>query len=75
MAGITADANILINQARLHAQRYAFNYQEPQPVEQLVQSLCDEKQAYTQYGGLRPFGRHQLGRAPPVRAPGAAEDA
>lgn len=34
VAGITADANILINQARLHAQRYRFNYQEPQPVEQ-----------------------------------------
>jgi len=56
VAGITADANILINQARLHAQRYRFSFQEPQPVEQLVQSVCDEKQAYTQYGGLRPFG-------------------
>eukprot|EP00964_Phaeocystis_antarctica_P151419 scaffold119022_cov57-Phaeocystis_antarctica.AAC.2 len=56
VAGITADANILINQARLHAQRYMFSYQEPQPVEQLVQRLCDEKQLYTQYGGLRPFG-------------------
>lgn len=44
VAGITADANILINQARLHAQRYMFSYQEPQPVEQLVQRLCDEKQ-------------------------------
>ena len=53
VAGITADASILINQARLHAQRYRFSFQEPQPVEQLVQSLCDEKQAYTQYGGLR----------------------
>lgn len=26
------------------------------PVEQLVRSICDYKQAYTQYGGLRPFG-------------------
>jgi len=60
VAGITADANILINQARLHAQRYRFQYQEEQPVEQLVQSLCDEKQAYTQYGGLRPFGVSML---------------
>ena len=60
VAGITADANILVNQARLHAQRYRFAYQEPQPVEQLVQSLCDEKQAYTQYGGLRPFGVSML---------------
>jgi len=60
VAGITADANILINQARLHAQRYRFAFQEPQPVEQLVQTLCDEKQAYTQYGGLRPFGVSML---------------
>lgn len=56
VAGITADANILINTARLAAQRYRFAYQEPIPVEQLVQSLCDTKQGYTQYGGLRPFG-------------------
>jgi len=60
VAGITADANILINQARLHAQRYRFNYQEAQPVELLVQQLADEKQAYTQYGGLRPFGVSML---------------
>merc|ERR1712078_960377 len=30
--------------------------QMPMPVEQLVQSICDRKQVYTQYGGLRPFG-------------------
>eukprot|EP00897_Mesotaenium_endlicherianum_P005766 jgi/Mesen1/5217/ME000258S04306 len=56
VAGITADANILINTARLAAQRFMFAYQEPMPVEQLVQSLCDTKQGYTQFGGLRPFG-------------------
>lgn len=56
VAGITADANILINYARQAAQRYTLTYQEPMPVEQLVQSLCDTKQGYTQYGGLRPFG-------------------
>jgi len=56
VAGITADANILVNNARLQAQRYLYAYQEPIPVEQLVQQLCDLKQGYTQYGGLRPFG-------------------
>jgi 20S proteasome subunit alpha 3 len=56
VAGIMADANILINTARLQAQRYTLAYQEPMPVEQLVQSLCDTKQGYTQFGGLRPFG-------------------
>lgn len=56
VAGITADANILINYARLEAQRYTYTYNEPIPVEYLVQILCDMKQGYTQYGGLRPFG-------------------
>lgn len=56
VAGIMSDANILINAARVHAQRYAFSYKEPVPVEQLVQSLCDTMQGYTQFGGLRPFG-------------------
>lgn len=41
---------------RLGAQRYAMSYSEPVPVEQLVQTLCDQKQGYTQFGGLRPFG-------------------
>ncbi|KAI3964171.1 hypothetical protein MKW92_004199 [Papaver armeniacum] len=56
VAGIMSDANILINTGRVAAQRYTFSYQEPMPVEQLVQSLCDTKQGYTQFGGLRPFG-------------------
>jgi len=56
VAGINSDANILINSSRLAAQRFAMTYSEPVPVEQLVQNLCDQKQGYTQYGGLRPFG-------------------
>lgn len=56
VAGLTSDANILINYARLAAQRYKYTYDEEQPVEQLVQLLCDYKHGYTQYGGLRPFG-------------------
>ena len=56
VAGIMSDANILINTARVQAQRYTYAFQEPMPVEQLVQSLCDTKQGYTQFGGLRPFG-------------------
>ncbi|CAG8726498.1 2086_t:CDS:2, partial [Acaulospora morrowiae] len=54
--GITADANILISYARQAAQQYLLTYNEDIPVEQLVQRLCDLKQGYTQYGGLRPFG-------------------
>lgn len=56
VAGITSDANVLTNELRIIAQRYMIQYQEPIPVEQLVINLCDIKQAYTQFGGLRPFG-------------------
>ncbi|CAG8697267.1 5118_t:CDS:2, partial [Dentiscutata erythropus] len=56
VAGITADANFLINYSRRAAQEYLYTYGEDIPVEQLVQRLCDLKQGYTQYGGLRPFG-------------------
>lgn len=56
VAGLTADANILINEARLRAGRYQYQFQEPIPVEQLVEYVCNYKQFYTQRGGLRPFG-------------------
>lgn len=56
VAGLSADANILIDQARLRAGRYQYQYQEPIPIEQLVEYVCNYKQYYTQRGGLRPFG-------------------
>lgn len=56
VAGITSDANVLTNELRLIAQRYLLQYQEPIPCEQMVSTLCDLKQAYTQFGGKRPFG-------------------
>lgn len=56
VAGVTADANILIHRLRVVAQQYTYAYSAPIPVEQLIVSACDTKQAYTQFGGLRPFG-------------------
>jgi len=56
VAGITSDANVLTNELRLIGQRYLIQYGESIPCEQLVSWLCDVKQAYTQYGGKRPFG-------------------
>ncbi|AJS02889.1 BMC_2a_G0023180.mRNA.1.CDS.1 [Saccharomyces cerevisiae] len=56
VAGLTADAEILINTARIHAQNYLKTYNEDIPVEILVRRLSDIKQGYTQHGGLRPFG-------------------
>ncbi|KAK7080445.1 Proteasome subunit alpha type-4 [Halocaridina rubra] len=56
VAGITSDANVLTNELRAIAQRHTLQFGEPIPCEQLVMRLCDIKQAYTQYGGKRPFG-------------------
>jgi len=56
LAGITSDANSLVNFARNSAQQHLFQYDEDIPVEVLVKRLCDMKQGYTQFGGLRPFG-------------------
>ena len=50
-AGITSDANILINYCRVSSQQYLFRYDEPVPMENLLMTLCDTKQGYTQYGG------------------------
>jgi 20S proteasome subunit alpha 3 len=51
VAGITSDANSLVNYARTAAQKHLFTYDEEIPVEMLAQRLCDLKQGYTQYGG------------------------
>jgi len=51
VAGMTADANILVNTARIYAQQYLHRYDENIPCEQLVKRLCDLKQGYTQTGG------------------------
>ncbi|KAF7315660.1 Proteasome subunit alpha type [Mycena indigotica] len=56
LAGWTADANSLVNFARNAAQQHLLAYDEDIPVELLAQRLCDMKQGYTQFGGLRPFG-------------------
>ncbi len=51
VAGLTADANSLVNFARTAAQKHLLMYNEDIPVELLTQRLCDMKQGYTQFGG------------------------
>ena len=43
-----------IHQYSTHS--FLFKYQQPIPLEQSVKGVCNYKQGYTQYGGLRPFG-------------------
>lgn len=56
IAGLTSDANVLLDYSRDVCQNYTLAYGVPMPVEQLVHRLCDYKQWYTQHGSLRPFG-------------------
>lgn len=56
IAGLTSDANILLQNARKDAQDYLYKYGQPKPVEELVEYICRVKHSYTQVGGLRPFG-------------------
>jgi 20S proteasome subunit alpha 3 len=56
VAGVTSDANLLIDLLRNRAQEYRLSFNEPIPVEQLALLLANLKQSYTQFGGLRPFG-------------------
>ena len=55
-SGLVADARILVDQARVIAQISKITYDEEMGVEALVKRVCDYKQNYTQYGGVRPFG-------------------
>ncbi|WEU39739.1 MAG: archaeal proteasome endopeptidase complex subunit alpha [Candidatus Odinarchaeum yellowstonii] len=56
IAGLTADARILINQARIEAQINRLSYDEIISIETLTKKICDLKQLYTQHAGVRPFG-------------------
>ena len=55
-AGMGGDGRVLIDYARLVAVRHRLLYGEPATIELLAKAIADIKQAYTQHGGVRPFG-------------------
>jgi proteasome alpha subunit len=55
-SGIMSDARILIEKAQVMAQQHRVTYDEPMEPYSLVKEVSNLKQAYTQYGGARPFG-------------------
>ena len=55
-SGLVADARIIIDYARVQAQINRVTYDEQILTETLARKICDYKQQYTQYGGVRPFG-------------------
>jgi proteasome alpha subunit len=56
IVGLSSDARILIDQARVMAQSNKLTYDEPIDVEVVTKRISDIKQLYTQHAGVRPFG-------------------
>ncbi len=56
IVGLSSDARVLINQARIDAQSNKLTYDEPIDVDVVTEKMCDLQQTYTQHGGGRPFG-------------------
>jgi proteasome alpha subunit len=56
VAGLSCDAHILIDQARVYAQSHRLLYDESIDVETLTRRIGEIKQIYTQHAGVRPFG-------------------
>lgn len=56
IVGLSSDARVLIDQARIYAQSNRLTYDEPIDVEVLTKRICDIQQLYTQHAGVRPFG-------------------
>jgi len=56
IAGLSSDARVLINQARIYCQSNRLLYDEAVDVEVLTRRIGDQAQIYTQHAGVRPFG-------------------
>ena len=56
VSGFISDGRVLIEKARVKAQQYRVTYDESIDVLELVKNISDMKQAFSQYGGARPFG-------------------
>lgn len=56
ISGLTADARVLIDQARVKSEVYLLSYDEIISVDEVTREICDQMQLYTQNAGVRPFG-------------------
>ena len=56
VAGIMADARVLVEKAQVLAQQNRLTYDSPIEPELIIKEISNIKQQFTQYGGARPFG-------------------
>lgn len=56
ITGMISDGRILIEKSQFKAQQHRVTYNTKIDVKSIVRYICAEKQAFTQFGGLRPFG-------------------
>lgn len=56
ISGLSSDARLLIDQARIYAQSNRLMYDEIMDVDVLSKRVGDIMQIYTQHAGVRPFG-------------------
>jgi len=56
VAGIVADARVLIEKAQVLSQQHRVTYDSPIEPELVIKDISNIKQQFTQYGGARPFG-------------------
>ena len=59
-AGITSDARILVEKARMVAQQHRVTYDSAPSTESVIRDIADVQQQFTQYGGARPFGTSMM---------------